>query len=215
MINRELFIWVLPFALLLTTFAAFHFLAKKFGQKSGYFLGFVFYWVVWCLLIPKIFLSGKEIKELFSFDLSSLKEKSFINLLCLIAPLILACGYALPKALHHATFKIILLSLILALVNAPLEELLWRGLYLKFFGDNQLLFILYSSFGFAIWHFAPQTIFPNKAPGGQWSFVAVAFILGVLYSIVVKNTNSILLTSASHFLFDFSGLGGRIYFRKS
>jgi CAAX protease family protein len=167
------------------------------------------------LLVPKILLSGNEIRELFSCDLFSFTKTPGINSLCLIAPLILVYGYAFPKAFRQPTFKIILISLLPALVNAPLEELLWRGLYHKFFSNNQLLFIFYSSFGFAIWHFVPQTIFPNKAPGSQWSFVADAFILGVLYSIVAKNTNSILLTSISHVPFDFSGLGGRIYLRNN
>jgi len=90
----------------------------------------------------------------------------------------------------------------LALINAPLEELLWRGLYLKLFGSDKWLYIIYSSLGFAIWHFAPQQIFPNKQPGGQISFVAFAFVLGIIFSIVAYHTKSILLVSICHILFD-------------
>lgn len=181
----------------------------------GYFGGFVFYWMIWCLLVPGVFLSVGEIKELFSLNARVFGEKSLINSCLLVLPLIPAFGYVFPGVLQQANYKIILFSFLLALVNGPLEELLWRGLYLKLFGDNQLLFIFYSSFGFAVWHFAPQSIFPNRAPGGQWSFVAAAFILGVIYSIPAANTHSVLMTSVSHFLFDFSGLGGRIYLGKS
>ena len=54
-------------------------------------------------------------------------------------------------------------------------------------------------------------IFPNKSPGGQMSFVGFAFLPGVLFSEVAYNTKSILVVSICHILFDFAGLGGRIY----
>jgi hypothetical protein len=33
-----------------------------------------------------------------------------------------------------------------------------------------------------------QQIFPNKQPGGEISFVAFAFVLGIIFSIVAYNT---------------------------
>lgn len=202
---------LLPLVLLATTWAAFHFFNRQFGEKTGYLSGFVFYWIFWCTIVPLIFLNKGEIKSLFAVNYSLFRRAKTLHSLCLVIPLLLAYGYAFPKAISFATIPVLLLSLLLSLVNAPLEELLWRGLYLKLFASDKRLYVICSSLGFAIWHFAPQTIFPNKAPGGQLSFVAVAFGLGLLFSIVAKNTNSILLTTISHILFDFSGLGGRLY----
>jgi len=65
----ELIALILPFILLTSTWLAFRFFRKKFGEKKGYFFGFMFYWLFWCLLVPKIFLSGNEIRELFSCDI--------------------------------------------------------------------------------------------------------------------------------------------------
>ena len=205
---------LLPIALLITTGLAFHLLARQFGSKLGYFLGFLFYWIVWCFIVQVIFLTGQELKSLFEFNLYNFEKSRLLNLISLIIPLLFAYGYAFPKALRSITFKIILLSLALALINATLEEILWRGLYLKLLGSNKWFYILTSSFGFGIWHFAPQLIFANKAPGGKFSFVAFAIILGIFFSIVVFNTKSILLVSICHILFDFSGLGGRLYLPK-
>jgi membrane protease YdiL (CAAX protease family) len=202
---------LLPIALLITTGLAFYLLSKRFGSKRGYFLGFLFYWIVWCLFVPTIFLTRQEFKSLFEFNVYKFTEERFINLLCLIIPLLFAYVYAFPKALKSTTFKIILLSMALALVNATMEELLWRGFYLKLLGSDKWLYVLTSSFGFGIWHFTPQLVFPNKAPGGQFSFVVFAIILGIFFSIVVFNTKSILMVSICHIAFDFSGLGGRLY----
>jgi uncharacterized protein len=205
--------FLLPLVLIGTTIIAFDFFSKQFGPKKGYLFGFLFYWLFWCLTIPLLFMNSAEIESLFSFNASLFNKSKLLNISCLVAPLILAYCYAFPKAVNSATFKIVVLSLLLALVNATMEELLWRGLYLKLFGSDKWIYVFYSSYGFAIWHFAPQHIFPNKAPGGQISFVAVAFVVGVLFSLVSYNTNSILLVSISHILFDFSGLGAMIYSR--
>ncbi|MFC4872059.1 CPBP family intramembrane glutamic endopeptidase [Negadavirga shengliensis] len=163
------------------------------------------------MLVPLCFLSKQEISGLFRPNFSLFKEKLFHNLLFLTVPLLFVYIYAFPKALESANFQIFLFSLALGSVNAVTEELLWRGLYLKLFSDDKWLYILISSLGFAIWHLAPQQIFPNKEPGGQISFVVFAFFLGTLFSTVVYNTKSILLVSIAHMLLNFAGLGARVY----
>jgi membrane protease YdiL (CAAX protease family) len=100
----------------------------------------------------------------------------------------------------------------LSVINAIAEEVLWRGTFFDLIGDKKYLYILWSSLGFAIWHFAPLSVFGNHHPGGSISFVAVSFILGLLYSTVVSDSKSILWTCIAHIFFDFSGLGARLYF---
>lgn len=207
--------FMLPVALLMTTGIAFYFFGKYYGAKKGYFLGFLFYWLVWCLFVPLLLMTTQEMRSLFELNGSLFNESKILNTACLILPLVFAYAYAFPKALKTATPKIIIVSLALAMVNATLEELLWRGLYLKLFSSEAWLYVIVSSIGFAIWHFAPQLLFPNKAPGGRTSFVAFSFVLGILFGVVAYNTNSILLVTVCHIMFDFSGLGGRIYFEKS
>jgi len=205
---------VLPFVLLVTTAIAFIFFSKFCGKKRGYFLGFLLYWSVWCLLVPIALITPEGLKQLFSLEWDNFHQHKWTNILCLLVPLLFAYAYAFPKSSQSATKQIVVLSLILAIVNATSEEVLWRGLYLKLFGSNKTIYILYSSIGFAIWHFAPQTVFRNREPGGQVSFVAFAFVFGLFYAVVAFNTRSILLTTISHVLLDFSGLGARSYLTK-
>jgi membrane protease YdiL (CAAX protease family) len=111
-----------------------------------------------------------------------------------------------------ATLQIILVSALLAIVNGTLEEVLWRGTYLAFFPESLWWSRLYPAIGFAIWHFAPQSVFRNKAPGGNLSLVVVAGIVGLMWAWVAGSTGTLLWVTISHILFDFSGLGGRLYF---
>jgi membrane protease YdiL (CAAX protease family) len=210
--QKKYFIYILPFLLLITTYTAFHFLTACFGQKNGYFLGFIFYWLFWCLAIPLLLIGKKSVIDLFKLTRPVFGKRKLLNILLLIVPLIFVYSYEFPKALSHSGGMIIGASAGLSVVNAAAEEILWRGTFLRLMGANSKWFISLSSFGFAAWHFAPLTIYGNHNPGGALSFVAVSFVLGLIYCIVARDNKSILLTTASHILFDFSGLGAKIYF---
>jgi hypothetical protein len=64
-----------------------------------------------------------------------------------------------------------------------------------------------------VWHFAPQSVFRSKAPGGNVSLVVVAGLVGLMWGWVAWSSGSILWVTVSHVPFDFSGLGGKIYVR--
>lgn len=206
---------ILPVMLFGTTVFAFFIFSKLWGERLGYFFGFLFYWTFWCLLIPLCFITWGDIKTLFNFNWALFNQNKSLNIFCLVFPLVFAYSYAFPKALQTATAQIIIFSFLLAVINATMEEILWRGLYLRFFNADKWSYIIISSIGFAIWHFAPQIIFSNKAPGGRSSFVLFALVFGIVYSIVTFNTRSIVFVTFSHILLDFSGLGARIYLAKT
>lgn len=132
--------------------------------------------------------------------------------LALLAPLVLGYGYAFPRAIVHADLPIVLASFVLAAVNAALEELFWRACYISTFTTNKWLSIAYPTLGFGLWHIAPLAVFPSKAPGATAAFVIVATFVGLLYATVAAKRKSVFWTSLAHTLFDFSGLGARIYF---
>jgi len=51
---------------------------------------------------------------------------------------------------------------------------------------------------FALWHLAPQSVVPNRLPGGSISFVAYAFVLGLTYAFAAQRTGSIAWPTVSH-----------------
>jgi membrane protease YdiL (CAAX protease family) len=195
-----------------TTFVAFRRLVAHFGFKCGYLGGFLFYWVVWCLLLPWWVLGTDGILQLFREGSSRFGQPAAVGVILLVLPCLLGYGYAFPRAIGQADILIVVLSAALALTNGTLEELLWRGTYLKAFSGNWLLGYVYPSLGFAVWHFAPQDVAPNRASGGRLSFVAAAGVVGLMWGWVARGSGSILWPAISHVLSDFSGLGARIYF---
>ncbi|WP_313374421.1 CPBP family intramembrane glutamic endopeptidase [Chishuiella sp.] len=94
--------------------------------------------------------------------------------------------------------------ILLALINPWLEEFYWRG----FLSDatkkwNSLLSILFTSFLFAMNHFVfgiNSEIFRENA------VVISTFIMGIVWAITYKKTNSLRWVILSHFLVDFLNL---------
>jgi membrane protease YdiL (CAAX protease family) len=204
-----------PVLLLLTTYFAFRQLVSRFGPRRGYLAGFLFYWIAWGFLLPLWLLGPQGVARLYRLGFPILGNPAWLGALLLIFPLLLGYGYAFPRAIRQATLQILLLSMAIAIINGALEELLWRGAYIAAFPGQWFLGMIYPAIGFAIWHFAPQSVFPNKAPGGNLSLVVVAGIVGLMWGWVAMQIGSLLLVTLSHILFDFSGLGGRIYLSPS
>lgn len=202
-----------PVILLVTTYLSFQQFVALLGPRLGYLGGFLFYWIVWCILLPWWILGAGGLLNLFRPIGLRLGNPAWLGALFLVIPLLLGYGYAFPRAIGQATTTIILLSAFIAVVNGSLEEILWRGVYLAAFPDNWLLGYIYPAIGFGVWHLAPQSIFPNTAPGGNLSLVLVAIVVGLMWGWVAHQTGSIFWITISHILFDFSGLGARIYFR--
>lgn len=52
---------LLPPLLIATTYAVFQRSARRWGQGRGYLLGFLFYWIVWCLIVPLLLIGPQRL----------------------------------------------------------------------------------------------------------------------------------------------------------
>ena len=131
----------------------------------------------------------------------------------LIGPLVLAYATVFPRLLPLVTPKVLIASFGLAVVNAVGEEVLWRGAFLQSSRARGGPAALWPVVGFALWHYAPLSVHPNRRPGGNHAFVGVSLLLGLLWSRLSNSSYSIRWTSLTHVLFDFAGLGALAYRR--
>ena len=167
----------------------------------------MFYWLGWCLLFPLVILGPHALVRLFQSGSSPFGQPWWFGAFCLLAPPLVAFGAIFPKVLRHATRTTLLVSALLALVNGPLEELLWRGAYLTLFPGQLWWGLLYPTIGFALWHFVLQSLVPYRGPGGRVALVVEVGFLGLLWAWVANNTGVILWTALAHVLIDYSALG--------
>jgi uncharacterized protein len=92
-----------------------------------------------------------------------------------------------------------------------LDKILWRGVYVRLFPHSTWMSVIYPSIMFGIWHISPQSVRSSSMPGGVYSFVFYAILLGLAYAYVARKTGSIRWCTLSHVIHDSLGLGALAY----
>lgn len=200
-----------PLLLLASMLWIFQAFTRRAGYPGGYLLAFVVYWLFWCLLVPVLLLGG--IGPLFKLfrPFPSFWSLSWQTHLALWWPLIFPLSFMFLPRIRRANASILLVSILLGIVIGVTEESLWRGVYMALFPETLWLNLFYPSLLFALWHLAPQRVLPNRLPGGAFSFVTYALVLGLTYGASVLLTGSIAWSTIAHIVHDTLGLGGFAY----
>ena len=190
-----------PVVLLVTTYLAFRALMALLGVGVGFFAGMVFYWVIWCLAFPLWAVGAGELREAFRNVPPRFGPRPWVGWVLLAIPVAMAVSAGAMESWGEATPLIVLASIPFALVNGTLEELLWRGTYVRAFPDHRVLGFLYPAFGFAIWHLAPVLNLSHYyTPEWMAAGIAASLILGLCWGWVAWRTGSIRWVAISHIL---------------
>ena len=197
---------LLPFALFFSAWLVFQGAAQWAGKEAGYLLGFLFYWLFWCLLVPGLAFRKVGIGNLLKDQKRLFSRENWLAALLWIA--VAAGAIAMyGQGFFQAPLTLILLAIPVATLNGLCEELLWRGLYVRAFPNNPWLGGVYPAVGFALWHFAPQTIYPAE---NQLGFTLSTLFLGLVYGFISYRTGSAKWAAVSHSLSGILALNGMI-----
>ena len=188
------FLLVLPFGLIFSTTIVFTFLSKRLGKDASYLLGFIFYWIIWCVVVPLLYLGKDGFLSLFVDETPLLSRPNWLAAV-LWAFITLVSLIMYGKSFIQAPLTLILIAIPMATINGVCEELLWRGLYVRAFPDNFWLAILFPAIGFALWHLVPLQIFSD---GNKFQFILSTFFLGLAYGFIAYKTGSAKWTAISH-----------------
>lgn len=203
----QVILLVAPPVLVVTTYFMYKGLAARLGPKRGYFGGFLFYWIVWCLLLTLLTVGPQGLREMFKAPNPAFGRPVWLGLILLVGPVAGSLLVnAFPQRVKEATFAILVVSALFAIANGTLEEVLWRGTYVTAFPGNWLWGYLYPSIWFGLWHISPQVVFPSE--GGSLRFALMAIFLGLAFGWVTINSGSIRWPVVAHILLDFAGLAG-------
>lgn len=191
--------------------AVFQLFVSLYGDTWGYLLGYVSYWVIWCIPVSILFLN-KNLSGIWRIPTVSTKKKAHWIAAAFVALPVFATGLAVfPQYAPSAGWKVILLALFFALVNAPLEELLWRGVFSTVFPQSLLLGYLYPTLCFGAWHLAPALAKDSGMEGGIAGFVGGALFMGCLWGWYAYRYKTILPTTVSHVLTNFFAFTGFLF----
>ena len=197
-INKRLIIYS-PFIIIVVNILV----AILFGSIIGKWAFIPIILVEWLMFLLFIHFQKKDHEHKKWLKSSIGKSKAFWATLCIIIGLI-----PLPIFLKHyhllADLTVFIPWFIIFLINSFLEEYYWRGVLLdqtKFW--NPTISVLYSSILFSVNH----AVFGiNSELFRGYEVMASTFIMGLVWSITYKRTDTLRWVILSHMLVDFLNL---------
>ena len=159
---RQFALLALPFVLIPSAAFVFSTLAKRLGKEQGYLLGFLFYWTIWCLIVPLVYLGKDGFLSLFVDETPLLSGPNWLAAV-LWALIILVALAMYGKDFIRAPLTLILVAIPAATINGLCEELLWRGLSVRAFPDNIWLAIIFPPSGSRSGTWLPNKSFQMEA----------------------------------------------------
>lgn len=201
-----------PIVLVGSMYAVFQAATAALGTQRGFVTGFLIYWAVWGVAIPLWFVGREGLVDLLRPVRARLTPATIAALVALGLPVLIGFLFVFP-ALSYSADRLLLVFAVYALVNGVLEEVYWRGLFVRAFPRDGLCGFLYPAAGFGAWHLVVLSMsgpWPPVAP--QYAFMLAA-VLSLLYAWVVALTGSIRWPVVSHVLLNLSGMGALIIFQ--
>ncbi|HZG51339.1 MAG TPA: CPBP family intramembrane glutamic endopeptidase [Pyrinomonadaceae bacterium] len=193
---------VLPFNLFIFGTAS-----ANFGARSGFFIGCIFYWIyvsLFVLLLNKddFLYVGKTV----SSNAGCRYPRQFKTAAFL--PAAGAFLVALFPNIKNLTLKTGLIILVVSIVNGTVEEIYWRGLYLRRYKENLYAVLIVSPVLFALMHFSFLAIKGMTYEGGAFALVGGALLMGLLWSYVSFKLNTIRHCIAGHIVVNICAFTG-------
>jgi uncharacterized protein len=190
-----------PPLLIASTYVVFQVLVASWGERWGYLGGFLFFWLFWCAGFSFWALGIDGVKAVLRDTRPRLPHPRVLWLVLLAVPVAGAFATVLLPDLPRATVPVVALAWLIAIVNASLEELFWRGVYIRLFPGRLVAGWLYPAALFALWHLATTSV-----RGSALVLVGAAAYLGLVYGWVAYRTGTIRYTIIAHILLNAMGL---------
>jgi uncharacterized protein len=196
---RTLFI-VLPLLLIISTYFVFRVLLDNLPTAHGLFIGYLFYWGFWCLIIPFTLIRPGGMQRMFSRPTAPRGRPTRLIWVLLALPVLLAALVIFPVMIPVLTVPVVFFSVLFALANGTFQEMLWRGAYVTAFPRSSMLGFIFPALSFGLWHLSPYLAFYGRIDLPGLLLAAGGAAAGLCWGWVAFRTESIRWTITSHVL---------------
>jgi hypothetical protein len=200
---RRLVAASLPIAVPVVMTAVFDVAGRRLGPRRGYLAGFVTYWAGGAVLAA-VLIGPRRAIELVAGPEHTRRRHGPLEAALLAWPAVGAVTTRMLPELRGARARDVATICAIAEVNAPIEELLWRGVFVELWPGDPVLGWAWPALGFGAWHLAPQAI--HRSEMGPGRYLAAATALGLSWGAVAARTGSLRWTTLSHVIADASGI---------
>lgn len=182
-----------PPVLIGVMYVVFKLLVSATGSSFiAWYLGLVTYCVTWCTILPLTLVGWRRIKAL-------LRPKPLHGwgFALVLIPIAGAALYRLVPGMGYEkqALWVTILYVSTAFGSGFFEELLWRGVYMELFPYSITFRFVLPTIAFALWHYAPGVASANE---NVWGLIIGAAALGVVQSLLAKQTDSVWWPIVAH-----------------
>lgn len=185
----------------------FQITSTTLGAKWGYIIGLVGYWS-YCLFSAWLMagFNWDYFREAWN-GRSGNKYDKWIFLAAFV-PVLPTLFYSYFYDVPTPTLATTALVIFISVVNGPIEEFYWRGLYLLEYRDNPWIGFFLSTLLFGLWHFAVWFAKGVQYDSGVLPLVGGAYFLGLLWAWVTRSTGNFRAAAFAHILINLFALTG-------
>ena len=165
--------------------------------RAGYLFTLGFYWLAFCLPVIGLHALPGNDGRLFSEKLPW-RDWWILPLLLAQAGLVALISF-MPNTtmLSHGALW---LAILIAAINAPLEELAWRGGFIGTFHDRPRLGFWLGWGLFTAWHIPLMLSVGIVFDGGAAALIGGAAALGLMWNWIAWRTGSVFYVGLAHFI---------------
>ncbi|MEO9296984.1 CPBP family glutamic-type intramembrane protease [Devosia alba] len=165
--------------------------------RAGYLFTLGFYWLAFCLPVIGLHALPGNDGRLFSEKLPW-RDWWILPLLLAQAGLVALISF-MPNTtmLSHGALW---LAILIAAINAPLEELAWRGGFIGTFHDRPRLGFWLGWGLFTAWHIPLVLSVGIVFDGGAAALIGGAAALGLMWNWIAWRTGSVFYVGLAHFI---------------
>ena len=194
-LGRAQTVLILHAALLVAALFVLVPLLTGWDARLGYLAVLAIYWIGFC--VPVIHWHVRPVAELLS---ERLRWRDWWVPPLLLAQVLAVALLAFVPNTTHLTTQGAMLAGLVGVVNAPLEELAWRGGFMRRFADRPRLGFWLGWALFTAWH-VPLGLSAGIVFEGGWvALVGGAAVLGLLWSWIAWRTGSVFYVTIAHAL---------------
>jgi hypothetical protein len=178
----------------------FRWLSHRLSRQAAYNLGFIVYWLAWCIGFPAWVVGPRRAAHL----LIKGRRPAAAETLLLILPVVGAVGTELLPNRNKIDGRLATVMVAAGVINGTGEELLWRGVFLEKFPGEPIRGLLWPLVGFSLWHLVPQMILESRL--GRWRFVLGAALVGSVSAMSAWRSGGLRNCLPSHIATDSCGV---------
>jgi membrane protease YdiL (CAAX protease family) len=190
--NKQKIAIIAPLVLIGMMYPIFQFMSRVFGDRMGWYIGLVMYWIIWGGAFSWLMIGRQSIGKIIRP-----KKLTLRILLLILFPLLMATLYKFIPGMEYdkPSVWIFLLLVSTNFGNGFFEELLWRGVYMSLFPGSLMFRIIWPSIWFALWHYVPGSVIAN---GNVIGLIIGSGLMGFYLSFLARKTDTIWWTIVTH-----------------